>query len=611
MNSTTSFTRRSRLVAGLLWATCLLVLSIYLGSIYSLPLVGANQYAVVPSHASVVWYQDAGLAPKMLEQLDLRTGLIGRLHTDEVSVSDTVRNSRGQRIVLRRTLEIFDDRSGRSLWSGPMPFEFPYVVGDHYLIEAGDSEFTILDLDLLIETGVQTPQSTPMSGVMNLGGLGTIANDLQPIPGTNRFLYHFRDANNANVTVFEIDGGQLQTITSWPTVGDSMVHQYNGMVITAAPLTAEVEVRSLEDFQLIKKLPLPAGMAAWGDSTSSTAISNDLFSFAEVKTGFTRVGRLDDFTLVPELNLPVLVSVLKSVDPNEKRFVLLGEPQGKPTRVIVYDTQNRRVVVDQMVPIGCVDQRIAAGHLVFVSELLGLTVDMIDLQSGLLARRFQPFAWVVVALPAILLLALGWLIFWMRATAPWPNLAVLNIVFIAAVFVTPLLAHVALFGLSRILFRPSMGYCCVTLLALTLCLSLYVVYGQQRILLRTVPVWIGLAIALGLANLYVGETGRRGLAGMTGMAGAAMRLLVIVSVVSIVVLACMRSMGFGIARKSQSASLPGNKATLPLRDIFVFTACIAAFVAAAAPNRVFLLQPGRSCGPSSGRYWSWPLRCWV
>lgn len=593
MPRTPFYTNRKPVVSCLVFAIGLSSIAIYLGSLYSLPIVGSNQYAVLPSHKSVVWYQDSSSMPKFVEQLDLPSGRLSRLPFDSVDESSIVRNSRGQRIVLRKQLEIFDDQSGRLLWSGKMPFEYPKLVGDQYLIEPGIDEFTIIDLNQLIETGSVNLQVTPMSGAVQLRmGSPTLTpvQNFHPIDGTNRFLYHFQDATQANVTVFEVEAGQVRAVTSWPTVSDSQVYQYEGTVLTAAPASAEVEVRSLGDFQLIKKFPLPPGMGVWGNLASNTVLSQSLFSYNEIKTGIARVGHLDNFTLVPDLNLSILATVLKT-DPDEKRFVLLGDARFRTARVVVYDTQDRRVVIDRSVPRGCVDQRIAAGHLVFVSELFGLTVDMIDLQTGQLSKRYQPFAWVAWALPVILLLALGWLIVWLRVTEPWPSLAVLNILFIATLFVTPQLAHVAMFGAARVLFRPAMGYGCVTLLALTFCLSLYTVYGRQRILLRTVPVWIGLAVALGLANLHVSETGRMGLAGMRGMVGSAVRSLVIYSFVSIAVLATMRIMGFGIYCKGQPASTEPSRATIPLRDIFVFTACIAAFVAAAAPNRAFLIDP--------------------
>ncbi len=216
---------------------------------------------------------------------------------------------------------------------------------------------------------------------------------------------------------------------------------------------------------------------------------------------------------------------------------------------------------------------------------------MIDLATGRLAKRYQPFAWVAWVVPIILLLSLAWLIVWLRLTRDWPRFAAINILLTAVLFVTPLLTHVAVHGGARILFRPAMGYPCIVLLALMFCLSLYVVYGRHRVLLRTTPVWLTLAVALGLSNLHVSETGKRGLDGMWGMVGASMRLLVEFSFVSIAVLACMRLIGFGMGKPTHSKSDDQSAKSIPLRDMFVFTACIAAFMAAAAPSRAFLLDP--------------------
>ena len=594
MNSRPSSHHRILAGACLLFACGLLGISIYLGNHYSLPVVGTYQYGIIPSQATLIWFQDARIAPDLVEQLDLRSGIVSRISSDIMDQPTIVRNSRGQRIVLRKKLEILDDKSGQLLWSGKMPFEYPTLIGDHYLIEPGDGHFKIIDLDRVIETGCVNVVSWPVSGIVPLD-TSNIARapvqNLHKIEGTDRFLYDFQDADNPHVIVFEIDAGQLRSVASWPIVGDSQVSQYNGTIMSASPSSAAVEVRSLNDFQLIKKLQLPPGLSVWGDFSSGMLISQNLFSFSEVKTGITRVHRMDDFALIPELDLPVSPSVLMSKDRDDEPYVLLSDNRVRTGRIVVYDTFEKRVVVDRAPPLGMVDYRIAAGHLVVVNELLGLTVDMIDLKTGQLAKRYQPFAWVAWAVPIILLLALAWLIVWIRLTAAWPGLAVINIIFIAALFVAPQLTHVAIFGGARILFRPAMGYACVVLMALSFCLSLYVVYGRQRVLLRTIPVWLALAVALGISNMQVAETGKRGLEGMSGIVGAAMRLLVEFSFVSIALLACMRIMGFGLGQPTRASSDRQVVATIPLRDMFVFTACIAAFIAAAAPNRAFLLAP--------------------
>ncbi len=270
-----------RILAGacLLAALALVGISVYLGNHYSLPVAGSYQYGVAPAQSAVIWFQEASVEPEFVEQLDLRSGQISRVSSD---LFDMLRNSRGQRIVLRKQLEIFDDKSGQLLFSGQLPMEYPTLIGDHYLIQPGDGHFTFIDLDQAIKTGSTKQVTWPVPAIVPLNSANPIAR-MYKIEGTNRFLYHFQDDTNPNVTVFEIDAGQLRTVASWPTVGDSQVTQYNGTVLSASVNSAEVEVRSLNDFQLIKKLPLPKGMGNWGDVTSALQVNHDLFSFAEIR----------------------------------------------------------------------------------------------------------------------------------------------------------------------------------------------------------------------------------------------------------------------------------------------------------------------------------------
>ncbi len=601
---------KSQFTSAIVWlipACCLVAVSVYLGLHFPLPTAGARVYGAGQYNSALYWQIETLQQDETFFALDLVTGKVTREPYRTAKHLGT-RNSRGQRVFFGRSkggeslLEIIDDQTGQVIAS-TKHVGVGLLVGDDYLV-GGCLEGLIVERIVQRTTNGRTtiqlekhicPIENPPSPIADGRGL-------QAIAGTNRFIYLCHDNTPPTIRVYEIDGGSIKEIARWTTVSKSAMVQHSGKLFTASQDGQSVEVRDLSGFNLLETRSLPSGLKSWEPDPlgiSPLATRNDLFSFVDPK-GFTRVHRIDDFSLIPELDASVTRGGVKSEQGDFRRYVMLTDGMFRQLSLTVYDSVNGRIVYQGTPPVGVEAMHIVDHYLVYVTAESGLTVEMHDLETGRLAQRYQPFAWIVWSVPVILCLALVWVVGWIRTSSRWAGHGWLSILIMAILFVTPLLIHAIEFNEPNVL-RPSIGFSGCVVLVFLFGLALYVVYGSERFLLRSVPLWLYMAAVLGAVNLCVNQRGVRGLVALERLPAEPVVFLVIFPLVAVLVLTVLRVVGWLFRERDrmlgrrpiETPALGVDKParqSIWLRDIFIVTASIAVFVAAAKPNTFYLVN---------------------
>ncbi len=539
------------------------------------------------------WCQNHFEPGQTLTAIDLFTSRVSRVPLRFVHEIGR-RNESGlrtfwlQKSELHGNIEVIEDQTGKML--GEQRVDGFYVqVGCEYFVSPRSGAFVVQRLRDESHPGTRQWRieelKFPVSGATELTFQSI--SKCEPIEGSNRFLVHFPNDPQPNTRVFELQADQLQQLASWPTAKHSLALVHEGQVFTASPNGKEVEVRSLNDFRLLSTRPLPQGLNSWTGLADVTA-RHGLFSFADPKTAEICVHRLEDFSRIPELKHTVSRGGIQSRSPSS-RYVILNDVFRPRSPLTVYDLVDRRIVLDQIPPDGCEEFGIVDHFMVYVTGRMGLTIEMIDLTNpGAQPSIRQPFAWILWCLPAILFLALMWVIVWIRAASRWPRYAVLNALTMAALFVTPQLVHAFQFR-NFVVNRPALGYSYEVGLVLQGWLGYYVAFGRQRFVLRLLPLLLVPAGLLGLINLTKNWSIMISASQRSLMWENSVAVLLLFPVICASVFACVR---WWRSRFTQSSStISSNESRgIPMRDMFLLTALIAAVIAAAVPYQSLLIK---------------------
>ncbi len=580
----------------LLPALLLVAVSCYLGTQYPLP-VRNNWYLLGKDCSALLWLNDRWNNNERVYALGIESGRVSRLPY-HVAQGHGVVNSKGQRIYLEgsgfgKSLRVFDERTGEQLG-----FQFvedgEKLVGTEYLVSRSNQTLKVKRFQV---------SSQPDSHDLDLAELTFPLAEFEdydpfdetliyPIPDTNRFVV-FIESGTPTLMALELKGEQLELLAKWSTTKDSQVLQFDGQLFTANSNGSEIDVRDLATFQLLDTRALPPGMLAWkrfNRRPIEFRSQNGLFAFQDASSGALRVHRLDDFSLVPELKLPLLDGGSKNQSGDFRRYVLSSEAVYGKAPATVYDTVERRVVLSCWRPRAIYETGIIDHYLVFASGEMGLTVEVIDLVSGQTVKRHQPYAWILWCLPVILSSALVWAIAWIRSTPAGARSALIGMGTLLGLFAVPQLLHGWQFPDYWYPVRPAHEYVYGTLLVTVFMLSLYAAYGPQRLLLRTAPLWLVMAAVLGLANLVSRTPDGCGLDFLDTVPAGAIGLVVALAVVSTAANFVLRWVYRGLSPHSQKNHRPPAR-VFALQDLFWLTTSLAAFIAAAMPSRAYLLEP--------------------
>lgn len=563
---------------------CLLI-SCWCTQNFLAPLPGAaSSETVLPAKNCVAWTFYRQAVPNRVCQLDLKSGQVSIVNLWQLGSGQlgrvgpwTIRDLRG--------IEILDARTGELRWSDKSLKGYHFLVGDQFLIASEESCIKVVDLGPVLgnATSVDHIKLEPVEFAID--GLPTRKlwadpDYVVPIAKTNRLLCLTGQPPGMTATVYEVSARGIEVIKAWPCA-DAPAIIRGSKVWTYASNPPRLEVRSLENFQLLQTISIPVAMRAELGKWSEVRHHKDLISFPGVKALAPVVCRLDNLSIIQGPDLP-LVNYLPEKVADWRYHLLADDLPDNGRRIAVYDSQDRKIAYDARPPRGAITAGIVDRELVLVTEEMGLTVDLVDLANGRRLARYQPYRWYVLAMPVLLLVGLAWFVMWSRYSVEWLH-PIPNIAFVALLFLTPLVWRMLTIHYWNVLWRPAVGFSLAALCAVSFAVAVLTALGTQRILLRLAGMCVWLSC--------VGVT-LRGLLAIDGddhsrlmtVESVLVKVLLFTVVVALTLFICRRYGVTPILVKSRlSPEVQPSTAVMPMRDLFALTGGIALMLSVLSP----------------------------
>ena len=524
-------------------------------------------------------------------QLDLKSGQVSIVKLWQLSSSQigrvgpwSIRENSG--------IEILDARSGELRWSDKSLKGYGFLVGEQYLIAVEEGRIKVVDLSPVLGNASDVGHIKLEPVEYAIDGLPTRKRwadpeCVVPIAKTNRILCLTGQPPGMTATVYELSARGIKAIKAWPC-GDAPAIVRGGKVLTFASNPPRLEVRSLENLSLLQTIPIPAETRAELGKWSEVRYHKDLISFPGAKSLAQVVCHLNDLSIIPGLDLP-LVNYLPEKVGDWRYHLLADDLPDNGRRIAVYDSQERKIVYDARPPRGATAAGIVDRDLVMVTGEMGLTVEMVDLAKGRLSARYQPYRWYVLAMPVILLAALAWFVNWRRYSVEWLH-PIPNMAFVALLFLTPLVWRMMTIHYWNVLLRPAVGFSLAALCAVSFAVAVLTALGTQRILLRLAGlcVWLSCvgAALRGLLAIDLSDHSR-----LMTVESILVKVLLFTVAVALTLSLCRR---FGITpilvKSRLSSEVQPSAAAMPMRDLFALTGAIALLVSVMTPCYDYLRE---------------------
>ncbi len=444
---------------------------------------------------AVFWSNEYAIPKnRLVDKLDLHTGQLQRVAFGTIQSLGSA-NSRNERFVFVNGVHIYDASSGQRLWSNQFVDQESLLVGEDFVLSVGEENVSISDFS----TGFKRPARMQVTIPGLFKPFRELGPAIQAIEGTNRFVCLVNTKAGLNVRVYEIDHDKLREVATWPCYGLPIV-QHAGQLLTLA--IDKVEVRSLPDCQLIKTHALPPSLRDW----SEIEVSGDLFRFFNPNLRRTSFGSLNDFQLIPELDLATELAV--GDKPGDTRLHVLANAKDRQvSRLAVYDSRERRIIYDSQPMRHLSKVTVWDRKLVQVHADFGLTVEVIDLATGKLVGRYQPYLWRVWAIALVAASSVGWYMLWSTLDTAWHGWMLPSHAFVLALFLPPLLGTLSPHIRSP-LSEPALMTVVAAVFGLTIHLCYHAIYGKLAWPLRfgCVAMWLaGLMAIARWQNMWMWE----------------------------------------------------------------------------------------------------------
>lgn len=504
-------------------------------------------------------------------------------------------NSRGQAITTFFDIAILDARSDQLLWSlAGTPPGHMVLVGDHTMVNVWSGYVEGIDLDDALATPMDDrkrrshlfqPFKCEFSGFID----GRMPKRMvHAIPGTDRFVVQaFTDSTMATqkAFVFEARSHSIQLIGEWNCGPGSVVVLPNGSILSPTISDTAVELRDSKDLQLVKSMPIPAGMGAW----SMAHPRNDLFDVMAPKTKIVKVYRLDDFSIVPGIDVGLFLGAPQEFGSDRRYHILAGNTLSRAERLVVYDSIARRVAYDAYAPVGIEEAKVQDGQLILKSYAAGLTTTQADLQTGKVQIE-RPFLWIIVGMAILLPLSFVWMLIWIRYFPVSPRWLPFNIFFVALLFLLPLewrLGNAAVYIFSpSFIGRPPAEFSYATLLALSYCLAMVAAFSNRRVLIRSLPLVLFVAFCFAFIHYFKSIDFVQ--SSPFSYEVKRMRVWMTFTLVAVIAMGFARMLGYGLKLSTAEALDSSGKGTetfkssagarIHLADIFWMTSAFAVAV---------------------------------
>ncbi len=512
------------------------------------------------------------------------------------------RNSRGQIVQLFFDIRVMDAKSGELLWSAEKP-PVSALVGEHYLVGCDQGKIVAIDLDDALSAPT-IPGSRDKRKDIQFQRFEllipeiTLSLNRQPremaIPNTNRFLVLLPDSDPrkaATAYAVEIQDRTLKLMAQWTCHNRGLFVLPNGQINSLQPGKGAMEIRSPDDFHVERTVKVPAGFLG-----ADFQVRNDLFSFSDPKTSVAKVGSLQDLAILPGLDIGLCSEAPPEFGSDRRYHVLSDGRLRHSRRLVVYDSEKRAVVYDSGPGLGWKAVQIKEGCLHLTSLLWGYTTEVIDLASGQTVSIARPYRWILLCMPCVLMAALVWLQVWTtRVPVTAWNLPA-NILFVAALFMTPLIYREGRAGFHIFGYYPGVRFTLSMVLVLYFGLALYAAMGRGRVLLRLVPILLCLSAMLFVFDgLKLIDFTR---AAAQRDAVLAFRVWITFGVFSLVMLYVLSYLGLRFdaldrtdVRLAQAEASSKGRARVHLLDLFVLTTSVALAIKMFGPVLDVLIDP--------------------
>ncbi|MCA9193883.1 MAG: hypothetical protein KDB03_19060 [Planctomycetales bacterium] len=377
--------------------------------------------------------------------------------------------------------------------------------------------------------------------------------------------------------------GDIQAVSQFPIHSPETCCSVNGLIYVLDPVKSMVDVYVGESGQSSGSLPFPDDLTEMLTRIPFAQLfltHNLLCVRSPAESSYWTLpdlkklcvpGSCDGF-IQPNVYANPWLWTSSSAN-NEVREIFAFEPQGQ-RHDWRYRTDGEMQLIDQ------VDGK---EDLVIANSQYGLSVELLDYQTGKIIKRFVPFRWLSFVLP---ILILGFAL----CTELWIRLATRNGLALGWIIALPVLAlsitllvHLRKWGLFG---RPEFAhnYLQGVFLGLYCAAHAWLVWGAGRLSLRYLP----LVVVTGILVLLV-----RSMVTVVSLQVEAILTTVFTSLFVLIAFAILRATG--LVRRPQVHELEtGNgHAGIPMRDLFVACTCVAILLSVSMPIFPKLVLPNR------------------
>ncbi len=324
--------------------------------------------------------------------------------------------------------------------------------------------------------------------------------------------------------------------------------------VERGPNAKEVECRTSSDFQIESRRAFPIGLTDW----QAITVRNHLFSYFDPRRLTTHVCRLDDFTAIPELSIPLLRKSVPEIGEDQRYHILSDGGLSQSRRLVVYDATRQRIAFDSGLANGFRSADIVDGQLRLSTLAFGLSILHYDLQQARWASVEHPFLWIIMAMPVVLLAGLAWVFVWITKLPCSAKFIPLNMALLAGLFLTPLAWRTGRLGFMSSVARPRWSIACQSSWPFHFCLAMFAVFGRWRFLLRWIPFLLGLTALFAYVHYSKSVDFNRAIPNSQEI--LSLRIWVTFSILSALAMGVLRVLGFSIVRVNRPPS--GEVATL-------------------------------------------------
>jgi hypothetical protein len=451
------------------------------------------------------------------------------------------------------------------------PFE-PVPLDDKTVVGCSDKTLTVVDLN-----------SNEMKSLsFNLGQIGQANHRGSHTQfGTKSYLQVFF-AGNANTqttflaSLFSI-GGDNQPALLWtkPISSEFAVSVIAGSVYLICPTKNSIDQFDFVSGQLIRSTPLTAAMVSRLNASTPAVftIQNGPVPILTEQTQHT-TGSISRFWTIPDFE-PLPISEDSSAlygmdDPNDLLYVRYA--QENLEEVGKFSFADRKFAWIQKLNRNVTNHSRSMDNKYWCFGVdRGLEFIALDGDDGRIISHWAPFRWIKWSLPAVALGLVVTSLLLLNLAASTKQLR-WTVFVLSLVYMVPFLTHLWYWEAHHRVV-PCHHYVEGFMVAAMIGSAAWITWGDGRIIKRLVPFFCMLTMLFVLTRLMLSETWmiKEGI-GSTLVAGS----------IAFPLFFTMRFIGFG-RQMSTEHSWQQRAWTLPIRDLFLFSTCIAVVVAVVNP----------------------------